>query len=167
MRRVRFPYTHLVAQPHHWQRPPDPDWQETGPVFADPSGQRRKLMRVFGAAASVVLVGALIMAGIGLFGGPETPFSVFGAPPAPARGHHGPAGSAPGSSRSMQPNAPSGSGPAHSGQPSPTPTPSRSRHSPSPTPTSSPAPTNKAGRTPPGQGRSKSPHPSPSSTHAR
>jgi hypothetical protein len=48
-------------------------------VFADPSGHRRRLMRVFGAAASVLLVGALIVAGIGVFGGPNTPFSVFSA----------------------------------------------------------------------------------------
>jgi hypothetical protein len=168
MRRAGFPYTRLVAQPHHWQRPPDSDWQETGPVFADPSGQRRKLMRVFGAAASVVLVGALIIAGIGLFGGPNTPFSVFGAPAATDHGHQGTTGrgngTAPGSS-SRPPDAPSSSAPAGSSKPSPSPSTSR-RRSPTPTPSSSPSPTNKAGKTPPGQGRSKTPHPSPSSTHA-
>jgi hypothetical protein len=169
MRRARFPYTRLVAQPHHWHRPPDSDWQETGPVFADPSGHRRKLMRVFGAAASVVLVGALIIAGIGLFGGPNTPFSVFGAPAAKDHGHRGATGTgtgnAPGSSSRSPTDAPSGSA-SRSGKPSPSPSPSTSRHrSATPTPTSSPSPTNPAGKTPPGQDRSKTPHPSPSPTH--
>jgi hypothetical protein len=145
--------------------------QETGPVFADPSGQRRRLMRVFGAAASIVLVGALVMAGIGLFGGPNTPFSVFGAPASGDHGHQGTTGQGasggPASASSLPAGAP-GSGPAHSGSRSPSPSPSASRdQSPAPTPSISPTPTNKAGKTPPGQSRSKQPHPSPSSSHGR
>src|SRR5260370_6902060 len=65
------------------------DEHETAPVFADPSGQRRRLMRLLGAGASVLLVGALILVGIGLFGGPNTPFSVFGAPTPSPHGNPG------------------------------------------------------------------------------
>ncbi|HEX5189781.1 MAG TPA: hypothetical protein VFW16_09585 [Streptosporangiaceae bacterium] len=155
-----------MAQPFE----PPPSWpgedrtHQTGPVFADPSGQRRRLMRVIGAAASMALVGALVLAGVGLFGGPDTPFSVFGAPAKPthgpgAAGPRGSGGRAPGSASGV-PGAPSA--PARSGKPSPSPSTSQD-HSPTPTPTSSPTPTNKAGRTPPGQGRSKRPRPSPSS----
>jgi len=106
---------------------------ETGPVFADPSGQRRRLMRLVGAGVSVLLVGALILAGIGLFGGPNTPLSVFGAHGQSGTGgagkqsgaHSAPGRPAPGSgsssSRPGQHTSPTRSGsPSHSAAPSPT-----------------------------------------------
>src|SRR5262249_14354804 len=107
-------------------------------------------MRVLGAGASVLLVGALIMAGIGLFCGPNTPFSVFSAQD--AHGHRdkdagkqsdrratpGPGGtvgsSVPGGRRTSLGVSPS---PSHSSAPSA----KASR---------TPSPTNRAGRTPPG-----------------
>jgi hypothetical protein len=118
-------------------------------------------MRLLGAGASVLLVGALILAGIGLFGGPDTPFSVFRAPIASrhddpgttghsASGQHGP-GAAGGSQPPGSPTSPGRSpSPSHSAAPS------------SPAPSTSPAPTNSAGKTPPGLRRTKKPHPSPS-----
>lgn len=124
-------------------------------------------MRLLGAAGSVILLGALILVGIGLFGGPDTPFSVFGAPHAHSQGNPGDSKSRLHSGRST-PGQP-GSGPSSSRSPSPRPRLSGSR-SPSGTPTSastSPAPTNSAGKTPPGQTKSPPPHPSPSSTHAK
>ncbi|HKR71952.1 MAG TPA: hypothetical protein VJT16_24175, partial [Streptosporangiaceae bacterium] len=92
-----------MAQPHRRERWPDQGWHETGPVFADPTGHRRRLMRVLGAAASVFLIGALVIAGVGLFGGPDTPFSVFGAPAGNGGGQqasHGRKDPAPGTSSS-------------------------------------------------------------------
>src|SRR5260370_19495741 len=143
------------------------DEHETAPVFADPSGQRRRLMRMLGAGASILLVGALILVGIGLFGGPNTPFSVFGAhgarrpgDPGTAR-DHGRAGHR--ASGRHAPGTPGGaSAPGSTTSPAPSPSKSAGRSSPAPSPSASPTPTNKAGRTPPGRNRSKKPHPSPS-----
>ncbi|MDR2984827.1 MAG: hypothetical protein LBV34_08295 [Nocardiopsaceae bacterium] len=143
-----------MAQPHDGQRPAGRGWYETGPIFADPTGQRRRLLRVVGAAASVLLVGALIVAGIGLFGGPNTPFSVFGAPPANGKGHPGGDGD-----RAPASGAASNPGPSRSATPSPS---GSGSHSRSPRASRSPSQTNKAGNTPPGLSRSKKPHPSPS-----
>lgn len=152
----RSPTLSLVTQPPELPRSRRAGRHETGPVFADPSGQRRRLLRVFGAAASALLVGALIVAGIGLFGGPDTPFSVFSA-----HGHGDQGGSDPGK-KSDQGGYPGTSAP---GAGSTSHGASRSRSStPSPTasPSSSPSPTNGAGKTPPGRSRSRRPHPSPS-----
>jgi len=171
---VPFPYTRLVNQPHDMPRSGRFEPDETGPIFADPSGQRRRLMRMAGAGGSVLLVGALILVGIGLFGGPNTPLSVFGAPVAHGRSGTGGAGkqsgahSAPGrptpgagssSSRPGQHTSPTLSGspsPSHSAAPSPTASPS-----------SSPTPTSTASMTPPGHTKTPHPHPSPSSSHGR
>src|SRR5258708_39573454 len=94
---------------------------ESGPVFADPSGQRRRLMRLLGAGSSVLLVGALILAGIGLFGGPNTPLSVFGAPDGHDRSGTAGAGEQSGAPRAPRPPAP-GSG-SRSSRPRPHPAP--------------------------------------------
>ncbi len=138
---------------------------DASPVFTDPSGQRRRLMRLAGAGGSVVLVGALVLVGIGLTGGPDTPFSVFSAPHRHSQEHrsrssrHGTAGrQRPGSAvPSSSPDPPA------SPQPSPSASPSSPAAGPSPTtsPGTSPAPTNKAGKTPPGRSHSAHPHPSP------
>src|SRR5262249_50149446 len=103
-------------------------------------------MRVLGAAASVFLVGALVIAGGGLFGGPDTPFSVFGAPAGNGgdqQASHGRKDPAPGAS-----SVPA----AGSAKPS-----ASADHSPSRRPGASPTPTNKAGKTPPGLGHSRKP----------
>ncbi|HET9898212.1 MAG TPA: hypothetical protein VFQ44_25055 [Streptosporangiaceae bacterium] len=163
-----------MIQPYNADGPTEADAgrrREAAPVFADASGQRRRLMRVLGAVASVLMVGALIMAASGLFGGPDTPFSVFGSPSAQRHDQHGASGhsgkgggTAPGSATRSGLVSPSGSAPSPSGSASPSP--SASGRSPAPTQSISPVPTNKAGRTPPGLSRTKRPHPSPSS-HGR
>ena len=135
----------------------------TGPIFTDPSGQRRRLMAMLGAAGSILLVAALVLAGIGLFGGPDTPFSVFGAPKIADQGKHGagqPGGQGHHAGGSGSPGAGGSSAPSGSGSPSPS---GSAAPSPTGSPSSAPTPTNKAGRTPPGQVRSPRPHPSPTS----
>lgn len=152
--------------------PPPDDWlpgrrghADSGPIFTDPSGQRRRLLRIVGVAGSMFLVSALVLVGLGLFGGPNTPLSVFGPRPHPS--HSGAAGrdgkgepgrDRPGSSANRTPSARRSS---HSRTASATPTASSSKPS--------PTPTNKGGKTPRGHTRSPDPHPhpSPSSTHAR
>jgi hypothetical protein len=145
--------------------------QAAVPVFADPSGRRRQRLRRIGLGTSIFLIGSLVLVGTGLVGGPKTPFSLWGAPPA---GSHGQAGArhstppsrpgggsgtpAPGSASSSQPPGPS----AH---PSPAPSVSASP-SPAPSPSPSPAATNPAGHTPPGQNHSKRPR-STKSPHGR
>src|SRR5215472_14336204 len=132
---------------------------DSGPIFSDPSGQRRRLMKAAGVAGSLLLVGALVLVGLSLFGGPNTPLSVFVKPPSPAgrSGHESPghAGSVSGTSAPR----------ARSESPAPRPSPSGKGTGQS----ASPTPTNPAGKTPQGHRRSPSrhPHPSPSSTHAR
>jgi hypothetical protein len=170
---ARFPYTLLVTQPHGMPGPARYERDETGPVFADPSGQRRRLMRMMGAGGSVLLVGALILVGISLFGGPDTPFSVFGAPIAQRQGQPGTggAGKQSGPSAPGRPAPGSGSSSSRPGQhASPTrsgaPSPSRSAPT-SPTASPSSTPTNGAGKTPPGRTKPPQPHPSPSSSHGR
>lgn len=144
---------------------PGPGAQQPGvPVFTDPSGQRRRRMRRVGVAASIFLIGALILVGIGMFGGPRTPFSLW-APQSQGHTQAGPsvrhrqhAGSgAPGHTAPWQASAPS-PGPDHS----PTPSPAPGSASPTSSPSDSPSPTNPAGHTPPGRNHSKKPHPSKS-----
>jgi len=88
-------------------------------------------MRLLGAGSSVLLVGALILAGIGLFGGPNTPLSVFGAHGQSGTGggkqsgaHSAPGRPAPDSGSSSRPGqhtSPTRSGsPSHSAAHSPT-----------------------------------------------
>jgi hypothetical protein len=139
------------------------------PVFTDPSGQRRRKLRRVGIAASVLLVGALILVVTGLIGGPGTPFSLWGAPKSAAHGSAAPglAGSSGGNHGRGAP-PPRLIGPTASAQvphPSPAASPTPS-HAPSATPSGSPSSTNPAGRTPPGRTRSKKPHPT-KSPHGR
>src|SRR6266704_2249573 len=150
---MRSPTLALVDQP--WTDLPPPARRglaDSGPIFTDLSGQRRRLMRLLGAAGSIFLLGALILAGLGLFGGPPSQQGNSGAGGQPGRSGQGAPGGSPGSRTPSPAPRPSGSGSA----------------SPSAQPTSvsaSPAPTNRAGKTPPGQTNSPSPrpHPSPSS----
>ncbi|HEX9035150.1 MAG TPA: hypothetical protein VF834_25190 [Streptosporangiaceae bacterium] len=127
------------------------------PVFTDPSGQRRRLMRLIGAGASVFLVGVLILVGIGLFGGPSSRLSVFGPQPQQPPGPHSThAGKRHHGTRDHSTPAPD-----RSTSRSPSPAPSSSRPA-SPSPSGSPSPS-------PSHGHAKSPHPhpSPSSTHGK
>src|SRR5882757_2441442 len=56
------------------------------PVFTDPSGRRRRVMRRIGlvsAAALAICLGAVVVA---MAGGPAAPFTDWAAPRAPAAG---------------------------------------------------------------------------------
>jgi len=133
----------------------------TVPVFTDPSGQRRRMVRVIGAIVSVLCVGALVVLAIALAGGGSSPIgSLWAQNPAHQRAHGGPAGhghggAGPGGARQVQP---SGQVPPGS-QSSPSAT-RRVTASPSP----SPSPT-KTRKTPPGRYHSKTPRPRPSHSH--
>jgi hypothetical protein len=151
---IDAPYSRPANQSHDTPISGCVGGDNTGPVFADSTGQRRRLMRMLGAGGSVLLLGAVILVGIGLSGGPDTPFTVFGAP---ATHRHADGRPAPGSASSPPTGTPIT--PARSRAPSPT---KSADPSPAPSPTSSPAPTNRAGKTPPGHSRSQNPHPSPS-----
>lgn len=153
---INFPTLYSVGElPSDLSRPARHARADGRPVFTDPSGQRRRLMRLAGAAGSVVLVGALVLVGIGLTGGPDTPFSMFSAPHEHGQTHrsrssgHGTPG------RHLPPSAV----PSPSSDPSARPRPSASA-SPTTSPGPSPVPTNKAGKTPPGLSHSPHSHPS-------
>ena len=163
------------AVPDHGSGP-DAD-RPAVPVFTDPTGHRQRLIRRIGVSASIFLVGALILVAAGLFGGPRTPFSLWGAPRSPAHGqpgagpsgarpgrHAGPGATAPGSTApSQRPGSSRHPSPSPSSAPSPSPAPTPT---PGPTSSGSPAPTNPAGHTPPGRNHSKKPHPT-KSPHAK
>jgi hypothetical protein len=156
---------------------------ESRPVFADPSGRRRRIMRRVGlgsAAALVVCMGAVVVA---VAGGPQAPFTDWAAPHAraavpgsgrsgtPDRGDNaGPSQPGAQSGRALSPlpsagssprpgvsAAPAGSSsrPGGSAAPSSPAVPSSSSFAAAP---SSPVPANPAGRTPPGSTRSPNPH---------
>src|SRR5256884_2298764 len=58
------------------------------PVFTDPSGRRRRVMRRIGlvsAAALAICLGAVVVA---MAGGPAAPFADWAAPRAPAAAPH-------------------------------------------------------------------------------
>jgi hypothetical protein len=139
----------------------------TEPVFADPSGYRRRLLRRLGLAIAAALVACLAAILVSMAGGPQAPLTHWAAPISslapsvaahPHLHHSGRASTsqpalAPGQLGASTPSAsPSSSASLRSGTPTP---------SPSSSPTS-PVPTNPAGHTPPGQSRpkpSKSPSP--------
>jgi hypothetical protein len=127
-------------------------------VFADPSGRRRRALRVLGAAAGLIIVIALALITVGLAGGPQAPFISWDPP------HRGAAPTASRHPGQVSPSAPPAAVPAQPSpsadpQPSPTASPSPSPSAPpSESPTTSPAPTNPAGSTPPGRAKSPNPH---------
>src|SRR6266699_225832 len=139
------------------------------PVFTDPSGRRRRVMRRIGlvsAAALAICLGAVVVA---MAGGPAAPFADWAAPRAPAAApHNGGTTRAPArGTTSLPPSSPrlgltvspspsAGSAPLPSGSATPRPTTSDTAGG-----TSSPVPTNPAGRTPPGHTKS----PRPGSSH--
>jgi predicted lipid-binding transport protein (Tim44 family) len=120
-------------------------------VFADPSGQRRRLMRWMALGLAALMIACLVAVVVALAGGPEAPFTHWIVPNQPAaagQGHgSGQAGSAHHAKRGATKPAP---------QPAPGPSGSAARSSASPS--SSPVPTNRAGKTPPGRSKSPNPH---------
>src|ERR1700730_2935418 len=83
---------------------------ESRPVFADPSGRRRRIMQRVGlgsAAALVVCLGAVLVA---LAGGPQAPFAGLAAPHAlaaavPSHGRSQTSDRGDGNARLSQPDA--------------------------------------------------------------
>jgi len=128
-----------------------------GPVFADPSGRRRRALRVLGAAAGLIIVVSLALITLGLAGGPQAPFISWAHPHrggAPPVGRH-PGQASPSAAVPVQPSPSADPQSSPSASPSPLPSPSAS---PSESPTETPAPTNPAGNTPPGRTKSPNPH---------
>ena len=134
---------------------------ESRPVFVDPTGRRRRVLRRAGMGAVAVLVACLGAVVVALAGGPQAPLTHWAAPGPAAPGP-------PGHGRSGAHHQSGGAGPAQpdpqagvlpSAAPSAWPSPSP-RPSPSPS-ASSPVPTNPAGHTPPGLSKSPGPRKSP------
>jgi hypothetical protein len=120
-------------------------------VFADPSGRRRRALRLLGAAAGLIIAVLLALVTVGLAGGPQAPFISWAHPhrgAGPSVGQH-PGQASPPASVPVQPS------PSADPQPSPSASPSPA---PSESPTATPVPTNPAGNTPPGQVKSPNPH---------
>jgi hypothetical protein len=127
------------------------------PVFADPSGRRRRLLRLLGAAAGLIIAISLALITVGLAGGPQAPFISWAHPhrgAAPTASKH-PGQSSPPAVVPVQPSPSADPQPSPSASPSPSSSPSAS---PSESPTATPAPTNPAGNTPPGRAKSPNPH---------
>jgi len=135
-----------------------------GPVFADPSGKRHRVLRRAGLSAAALLVaafaGAVIMA---MSGGPQAPFTQWAVPQAPAssqpparvafdRGVRG--GSARGSA-SASPARQAQASPRADPSPSPA---ARRSASAAPSGSTTAVPSNRAGKTPPGRVKSPNPH---------
>ena len=85
---------------------------ESRPVFADPSGRRRKVLWFAGIGTMVALAAFLVAVLIALTGGPQAPLTQWAAPQAPPPsatlgGAHVVSG---GNSRSGTPRASSGTG---------------------------------------------------------
>jgi|SRR5215470_14588341 len=138
---------------------------ESKPVFVDPTGRRRRVLRRAGIGAVVVLVTCLGAVVVALAGGPQAPFTHWAdpRPAAPAVSGHVRSGAHHRGGGAVGPSQPNPQpGPVPSASPSATRSPRpRPSASPSSSP-SSPVPTNPAGHTPPGQNRSPNPH---KSTH--
>lgn len=142
---------------------------ESGPVFADASGRRRRFMLYagFGAAAALaVCLGAVVVA---MAGGPRAPFTQWAGPQPPvsaSAGHSSRSGAGgPAAAQNPAGGTAGAATPAAGGPPSATASPSAGA---SPTAarsasaSTSPAPTNPAGKTPPGLTKSPNPHKSAS-----
>jgi hypothetical protein len=130
---------------------------DSRPVFVDPTGRRRRVLRRAGMGAVAVLVTFLGAVVVALAGGPQAPFTHWAAPrpAAPAPSGHARSG-AHHQNRGAglpQPDPQAGALPpaAPSARPRPWPSPSAS----------SPVPTNPAGHTPPGLSKSPGPRKSP------
>jgi hypothetical protein len=141
---------------------------ESTPVFADPSGRRRRVMRRLGVVAAVVLVTCLGAVLVAMAGGPQAPLTTWAAPrhlaptsrPGASSAANRAASSRPGAQARPQRSLVPGLSPSPSAQVSPKPSPGVT---PSPSSSASVSPTNPSGRTPPGQTKSPNPH---KSSHA-
>jgi hypothetical protein len=143
-----------------------PPLTESGPVFADPSGRRHRVLRYAGFAAMAGLVACLGAVVVAMTGGPQAPFTQWAAqhPPATSASGHVPLqharSAAPGRGGTGGPSqdapvaAPAASAPM-SADPSPSP---GARPSPSATARTPASPANPAGQTPPGHTKSPNPH---------
>ena len=97
---------------------------EPVPVFADPSGRRRRVFRRVGLALAAALAACLSAVVVALAGGPQAPFTHWAAPPAPeAAVRHGGTAHRPGTGGSAgNPSSPGPqAGPVPSSSASPTP----------------------------------------------
>src|SRR5215472_1479983 len=130
---------------------------ESRPVFVDPTGRRRQVLRRTGMGAVAVLVACLGAVVVALAGGPQAPFTHWAAPRpgAPALPGHARSGAHHHSRGTGQPQPDPQAGALPSATPS-----ARPRPSPRPS-ASSPVPTNPAGHTPPGRSKSPGPRKSP------
>ena len=153
-----------------WSSGSGPADAESGPVFADPSGRRRRVLRYAGLAAAAVLAACLGAVVVATTGGPQAPFTQWAAQQLPAASASGHASARPADRGTGGPlqdapvAAPGASAPVPSG-PSPSPGASPSaRPSPSANATASAVSVNPAGRTP--QGHTKSPNPRKSANAA-
>jgi hypothetical protein len=91
---------------------------ESRPVFADPSGRRRKVLRFAGIGSMAVLAAFLVATVMAVTGGPRAPLTQWAVPQAPSSGakHSGDQALTGGKSRSGAPRASSGTvGPASGG----------------------------------------------------
>jgi hypothetical protein len=141
---------------------------ESGPVFADPSGRRRRVLRYAGRAAVACLAACLGAVFVAMTGGPQAPFTQWAVQPRPATSASGhvsarPAGRASGRATSgPSQNAPAAAPVASAPAPaSPSPFQGASpsaQPSVSATASTSAVPVNPAGKTPPGHTKSPNPH---------
>src|ERR1700730_1402817 len=90
---------------------------ESRPVFADPSGRRRKVLRFAGIGSMAVLAAFLVATVMAVTGGPRAPLTQWAVPLAPSSGakHGGDQALTGGNSRSGAPRASSGTGGSASG----------------------------------------------------
>jgi len=152
----------IAPRRYHWRVQDDP-------IFADPSGRRRRTLRRLGVTAAALLGACLAAILVSMAGGPQAPFTRWADPASTAvpsyashaaRQHHLQHGTSPSGQQPGQAQPPGTTSPRGSSSPGTTPSSSSPAPSPSPSPTpdvspTSPAPTNPAGHTPPGKSRPK------------
>src|SRR5215469_10756037 len=83
---------------------------ESRPVFADPSGRRRQVLRFAGIGSMAVLAAFLVAVVVAMTGGPKAPFTQWAGPQAPSSAKHGGQALTGGSAKSGAPRTSGGSG---------------------------------------------------------
>jgi hypothetical protein len=126
------------------------------PVFADSRGRRRVIIRWLAIGAGAIISGFVVVAAVGLLGGPQVPVLPWPHQHAGRASLGDPGtGSPPGAAATTGAGLPARGGAAASQSPNPAP-----QVSPTVSPSSVVATTtNRAGKTPPGQNRTQSPSP--------